>query len=63
MEYQECSDSVRKLTPKIESCMSRIWLMIEEIPVLSEIQKQFFTLIIQSRYEKVLRPIYQKLMA
>lgn len=63
MEYQECSDAVRKLTPKIESCMNKIWLMIEEIPVLSEIQKQFFTLIIQSRYEKVLRPIYQKLMA
>lgn len=63
MEYQECSDAVRKLTPKIESCMSQIWLMIEEIPVLSEIQKQFFTLIIQSRYEKVLRSIYQKLMA
>lgn len=63
MEYQECSNAVRKLTPKIESCMSRIWLMIEEIPVLSEIQKQFFTLIIQSRYEKVLRPVYQKLMA
>lgn len=59
MKYQECSDVVRKLTPKIESCMSRIRIMIEEIPVLSEIQKHFFTLIIQKRYEKVLLPIYQ----
>ncbi len=59
MKYQECSDVVRKLTPKIESCMSRIRIMIEEIPVLSEIQKHFFTLIIQKRYENVLLPIYQ----
>lgn len=60
MEYQECSDAVQELTPKIESCMNEIWLMVEEIPVLSEIQKRFFTLMIQSRYEKVLRPVYQK---
>ena len=59
MKYQECSDVVRKLTPKIESSMSRIRIMIEEIPVLSEIQKHFFTLIIQKRYENVLLPIYQ----
>lgn len=63
MEYQECSDAVRKITPKIGSCMDEIRILIEEIPVLSEIQKQFFALIIQSRYDKVLLPIYQKLMA
>lgn len=63
MEYQECSDAVRRLTPKIGSCMGKIRAMIEEIAVLSETQKQFFILIIESRYEKVLLPIYQKLMA
>lgn len=62
MEYQECSDAVRELTPKIENCIGRIRLMIEGISVLSEIQKQFFTAVIQSRYEKVLLPVYQELM-
>ena len=36
--------------------------MIEEIPVISEIQKQFFTTIIEYRYEKVLLPVYEKIM-
>ena len=36
--------------------------MIEEIPVVSEIQKQFFTTIIEYRYEKVLLPVYEKII-
>ncbi len=42
--------------------MSRIRAMIKEIPTLSEVQKQFFTWIIKYRYEKVLLPVYQKII-
>lgn len=62
MEYHECSDAVRRLAPKIGSHMGKIRELIEDIPILSEIQKKFFTLMIQSRYDEVLQPIYQKLM-
>ncbi len=62
MEYQECSDAVQRLTPRIGSCMCDIREMIEEIPVISEIQKQFFTTIIEYRYEKVLFPVYGKIV-
>ena len=62
MEYQECSDAVRRLTPKIGNSMSKIQVMIEGIPSISEIQKNFFTSIIECRYENVLLPVYWKLM-
>ena len=62
MEYQECSDAVRRLIPKVGNCMHDIRKMIEEIPVVSEIQKQFFTTIIEYRYEKVLLPVYEKII-
>lgn len=62
MEYQECSDAIRRLAPIIGGRMNRIRAMIEEIPTLSEVQKQFFSLIIEYRYEKVLLPVYQKII-
>ena len=62
MDYPECSAAVRRLTPKMGSCISKIREIIEEIPILTEIQKQFYTLIIEYRYENVLLPICQKLM-
>lgn len=42
--------------------MNRIEIMIEEIPVLSEVQKQFFRAILKRRYEKVLLPVCQRVM-
>lgn len=32
------------------------------LPALSEVQKKFFTMIIKYRYEKVLLPVYEKIM-
>lgn len=63
MEYQGCIDAVYRLVPRIGSCMEKIQDLIEEIPVLSEIQKQFFSLIMEQRYEKMLLPVYQKIAA
>ncbi len=62
MEYQECSAAIRRLTPRIGSCMSAIRVMIEEIPILTKIQKEFFNTIMEYRYEKVLLIVYQKIM-
>ena len=60
MEYQGCLDAVHRLVPEIGRCMSEIQTMIEGIPILSEVQKRFFTSIIECRYEKVLLPVYRK---
>ena len=53
-EYLECLEVVYRLTPQIGNNMNRIQEMIREIPILSEIQKKFFTSIVEYRYEKVL---------
>lgn len=54
MKYSECTEAIYRLTPRIGGCMSEIREMINVIPILSEVQKKFFTLIIEYRYEKVL---------
>lgn len=54
MDYQECSEAICRLVPQIGSNMDKIQTMINEISVLSKIQKKFFTSIIEYRYEKVL---------
>lgn len=54
MEYKECSEAIYRLTPEIGNNMSKIQSMIKEIPTLTEVQKKFFTSIIEYRYEKVL---------
>lgn len=62
MEYQECLEAICRLTPRVGSSMNKIKEMIKEIPTLSEIQKKFFTMIIEYRYEKVLLPVYEKIV-
>lgn len=54
MEYRECTEAVCRLTPRIGDNMDKIRTMINEIPILSEIQKKFFILMIEYRYENVL---------
>lgn len=62
MAYRECSDAVMRLTPRIGDCIFQIYKMIEDIPMLSEVQKQFYSTIIKKRYKTVFIPVYQKLM-
>ena len=53
-ESPECSEAAYRLGPKIGNNMDKIQTMIKEIPILSEMQKRFFTSMIEYRYEKVL---------
>lgn len=46
---------------KIGNCLGKILEIIEEIPVISETQKQFNLSIVEYKYANVLLPIYQKL--
>jgi hypothetical protein len=62
MEYPECSEAVRRITPRIGRTLEEIRKLIREIPVLSEVQKQFFITIIEMRYEQVLVPVCRRVM-
>ena len=50
------------IVPSIEKNIKCIKNMIWEIPVISDIQKEFFTIIIERRYEQVLLPTYKHIL-
>lgn len=62
MEYADCNGVVRNLTPKIGKAMPMIQELIDSIPVLTDTQKKFYLAVMQCRYEKVLKPVCQKIM-
>ena len=62
MEYKGCNEALRDITPKIAIVLPEIEKMILGIPVLTEIQKKFYLTLIENRYEKVLKPVCQKVM-
>lgn len=61
MEYERCNEAVRNITPRMGEVMPEIEKMLSDIPVLSDIQKKFYLAIMAERYEKVLRPVCQKI--
>ena len=63
MEYRECSDAVERLIPIIGDLLPEIRRLIEDIPVISEVQKRFYYKIMECRYDKEFLPIYQKIIA
>lgn len=62
MKYTECTLAVRKLVPRIDGKMQEIMNIISSNPVLSKVQKQFFSILVERRYEEVLFPVCKKAM-
>ena len=62
MQYPDCSCAVQRIVPRIGKSILKIREMIEDIPVLSETRKKYYTAVIESRYENVLLPAYQKVL-
>lgn len=62
MEYEGCNEAVRTIAPEIAEALPEIEKMICEVPVLTDIQKQFYLTVIKQRYEKVFQPVYRKIM-
>ena len=54
MEYRECSDAVERLIPIIGDLLPEIRRLIEDIPVISEVQKMFYyNLISRKNYTQI----------
>lgn len=62
MEYADCNEAVRNITPEIGKKMLEIEKLISDISVLSVVQKKFYLAVIKERYEKVLKPVCQIIM-
>lgn len=61
MKYEECTRAVKRIVPKMEAAFTEIDEMIREIPVLSDVQKEFYHTMIKCRYEEVFFPLYKKI--
>lgn len=62
MEYPECTEAVKRLVPVMRDSIYKIGELIEEIPVLSQVQKKFYRTVIKCRYDKVFLPLYLKII-
>lgn len=60
LEFPECNQALICVYKRID--MERIKELIEETPLISEMQKKFYVHIIQARYEKIIKASYDKLL-
>lgn len=59
LENEECNRALKRLLPRID--MKRIGELIEEIPVISDLQKTFYKTMLSERKERILDFSYRKL--
>lgn len=61
LQFSECNDALRSVMPRIN--ISDILSLIDETPLISDIQKMFYKHMIVSRYEKILKASFDKLIS
>lgn len=59
LENEECNRALKRLVPRID--MKRIGELIEETPVISDLQKIFYKTMLSERKERILDFSYRKL--
>ena len=59
LEYTECNEALKRIFPLIN--MEKIYKLIEDIEIISDLQKQFYKKMLKERYEKILKFSYNKL--
>lgn len=59
LQFGECNDALRYVISQLD--MSKVEKLIEETPLISEIQKAFYKHILMARYNKILLCSYEKL--
>lgn len=58
-QFEDCNKALKRIVPRID--FGRIDTMIEEIEGISELRKQFYQIMLQQRYEKILMHTYRML--
>lgn len=54
------NEALIKIYPLID--LKKVFALIEEIDVISDIHKQFYKTMIQNRYDKIIKYSYEKLV-
>lgn len=56
-EYEDCNQAVKRICERVD--MDKIRAFIDEVPYISDLQKEFYKEYILARYDKILRPAYE----
>ena len=56
-EYEDCNRAVRHIYERAD--MNKISAFIDEVPYISDLQKEFYKRYISSRLDAILRPVYE----
>lgn len=57
-KFGGCNSAIAEIVPKVD--MAAIKSFIADVPYISELQKEFYGMYIESRYKKLLLPAYKK---
>ena len=60
LEYKEINDSLKRVYPRI--IIDKIYDLIDEIDIISDIHKEFYKVMLKNRYEKIIKYSYEKLI-
>ena len=56
-EYEDCNRAVKRICERVD--MDKIRTFIDEVPYISDLQKEFYKEYILARYNIILRPTYE----
>lgn len=60
MEYKACNDALRRIVPRID--MKELHQLIDTIPYIDDLQKEFYKTMLSARKELILDFAYQKVL-
>lgn len=60
LKNEDCNQALLRIFPKIE--LNKIFEIIDKTPYISNIRKEFYKIILEMRYEKILEYSYIKLV-
>lgn len=60
LKNKDCNEALKRVYNKID--LNKIFALIDEIDIISDIRKNFYKKIIQSKYDVILTPAYKKLV-
>ena len=59
-EHEACNEAILRIVPRID--MEKICAFVDEVPYISDLQKEFYKTYIYARYEAVISPVYDQIL-
>lgn len=60
MENQDCNEALHRIVSRLD--LKKIYKVVDETPVIGEMEKRFYKTLMEIRYQKVLQPVHERLL-